>query len=360
MDFAFSQEQEMLRSSAREFLRARYPADRVAGIADGGGFDRSEWSAIADMGWTGISVPEDEGGAGLGFLEEIVLSEELGRSLYPGPFFSSVVLALPLIRAVRATDLVTEMVRGSTVVTLAWAGPDGTFDSDVPPKAEWNDERLTAERLFVPDLAVSDVAIVIGAFADGVGVWTVPQGVDGARRRTHPTVDSTRPMGELILHNVPAPLAGVIASEQLAAVRDRALAALAAEAVGVGSAALDMAVAHVKEREQFGRPVGTFQAVSHQLAQTFIELETARSLAYWAGWAVSEGAPEAPAAAAASKARASEAAVAACERAIQVHGGIGFTWEHALHRWYKRALGISAFMGWPSEHRARVATAILD
>jgi alkylation response protein AidB-like acyl-CoA dehydrogenase len=135
---------------------------------------------------------------------------------------------------------------------------------------------------------------------------------------------------------------------------------LAAEAVGVGHAALDMAVEYVKTRRQFDRPIGAFQAVAHQLAQAYVEVETARSLAYWAGWAVAEGQPEAHAAAGASKARASEAAVAACERAIQVHGGIGFTWDHPLHRWYKRALGISAFMGWGTDHRARVAAAILD
>jgi alkylation response protein AidB-like acyl-CoA dehydrogenase len=116
----------------------------------------------------------------------------------------------------------------------------------------------------------------------------------------------------------------------------------------------------VKERQQFGRPIGSFQAVSHQLADSFVELETARSLAYWAGWAVAEAQPEAGVAAAAAKARAAEAAIDAGERAIQVHGGIGFTWEHALHRWYKRALGIGAFMGWASDHRARVAAHILD
>jgi alkylation response protein AidB-like acyl-CoA dehydrogenase len=146
----------------------------------------------------------------------------------------------------------------------------------------------------------------------------------------------------------------------LRVLRDRALAALAAEAVGVGSAALDMAVAHARERHQFGKPIGAFQAVAHQLAQSFLELEAARSLAYWAAWAVSEGAPEAAAAAAAGKARAAEAAVASCERAIQIHGGIGFTWEHPLHRWYKRALSISAYLGWGPEHRARVAAHLLD
>src|SRR6266516_3841455 len=139
---------------------------------------------------------------------------------------------------------------------------------------------------------------------------------------------------------------------------DRSMVALAAESIGVAVRALELALDHARTRQQFGRPIGAFQAVSHQLAQAFLEIETARSLAYWAGWAVAEGMPEAPTAAAAAKSRAAEAAVGACERAIQAHGGIGFTWEHALHRWYMRALGISAFMGWGTEHRARVAAAL--
>jgi alkylation response protein AidB-like acyl-CoA dehydrogenase len=360
LDYAFSEEQEMLRTSARGFLSDRYPPERVAKIADGDGFDRSEWDAVAGLGWIGISVPENEGGAGLGFLEEVVLSEELGRALYPGPFLSTVVLALPLLRAARATDPVTEIVSGRLIATVAWAAPDGVFATDPAPKVEWQDDRLTAERLFVPHVDVADLVVVVGAVPDGVGLWTVQGEVEGVERRILPTVDGTRPIGEVTVRGAKAPLASVIDGDTLGGVRDRALAALAAEAVGVGSAALEMAVAHVRDRQQFGRPIGSFQAVSHQLADSFVELETARSLAYWAGWAVAEGEPEAITAAAAAKARAAEAAVEACERAIQVHGGIGFTWEHPLHRWYKRALGIGAFMGWASDHRARVAAAILD
>jgi alkylation response protein AidB-like acyl-CoA dehydrogenase len=138
------------------------------------------------------------------------------------------------------------------------------------------------------------------------------------------------------------------------------LATLALEAVGIGKKALDLAIEHAKEREQFGRKIGVYQAVSHQLADTFVETELARSLAYWAAWCVAEDDEQAPIAAAAAKAYASDAAVAACERSIQVHGGIGFTWEHVLHEYYKRALWIQAYAGYPSKHRAKIAAFLLD
>jgi alkylation response protein AidB-like acyl-CoA dehydrogenase len=367
MDFAFSDEQEMLRTSAREFLADRYPPERVAAIADGDGFDRSEWKALADMGWIGISISEEEEGGGLSFLEDVILAEELGRALFPGPFFSAAVLALSALRDASARDWIPGLVSGEHIATVAWAGEDGRFDSDPFPKVEWHPEDgsgaggLWAHKLFVPDVASADLVVVLGHHEDLDAAWVVDRDADGVTWRELATIDSTRRMGEVILDGVEAnPHAPANGGDAFLALRDRALTALAAEAVGVGSAALDMAVDHVKGRQQFGRPIGSFQAVSHQLAQSFLEIETARSLAYWAGWAVSENAPEAPLAAAAAKSRAAEAAIDACERAIQVHGGIGFTWEHPLHRWYKRALGIGAYMGWAPEHRAKVAAGILD
>ncbi|HJP66863.1 MAG TPA: acyl-CoA dehydrogenase family protein [Actinomycetota bacterium] len=358
MDFAFSDEQEMLRTSAREFLADRYPPERIAEIADGEGFDPAEWKAVVEMGWVGISIPEDQGGGGLTFLDEIVLVEEMGRRLYPGPYFSTVVLGLSSLAGTGASDAIASLVSGDRIATVGWAGPDGRFDVDPSPKIEWDGGRLTGTKLFVPDLRAADRVIVLGHHDDADAVWLVDRDQDDVSWRELPTIDGTRRMGELVLDGTAA--SEPVEAPALATVRDRALTALAVEAVGVGSAALDMAVEHVKERHQFGRPIGSFQAVSHQLADSFVELETARSLAYWAGWAVSEGAPEAPTAAAAAKSRAAEAATAACERAIQVHGGIGFTWEHPLHRWYKRALGIGAYLGWAPEHRARIAAELLD
>jgi alkylation response protein AidB-like acyl-CoA dehydrogenase len=363
VNFAFSEEQEQLRAQARRFLERQYPIDRVAAIADGDGFPRDEWRKVVELGWTAISLPEDLDGAGLGFLEELIVAEEMGRALYPGPYFSSVILGLGALRwgGVEGTR---EVASGSRIATVAWAGEDGRFGVDPAPKAIWDEPNgsLTATKLFVPDLEVADLIAVVGEAEGKNHIWVLedPNG-PGVRRRAMPAVDSTRRMGELVLENA----AGyeLLHSEEppsLGELRDRALAGLAAEAVGAGARALELGIEHARTRQQFGRPIGVFQAVSHQLAQAFLEIETARSLAYWAGWAVSEGAPEASLAAATAKARAAEAAVAACERAIQVHGGIGFTWEHPLHRYYKRALGISALFGWGSELRSAVAAQLLD
>lgn len=362
MDFAFTEEQEMLRASVRDFMSERYPIDRVAAIADGDGFDRAEWAAVAELGWSGISVPEDQGGAGLSFLEEVVVAEELGRALYPGPFFSTVVLGLETLRQAGNPDYTPALVSGQRIATVAWAGEDGHFDIDPAPKVQWDDQNdlISGTRLFVTDVALADLLIVVGGFEQGTGIWIADLDSPGVHRREIPTVDRTRRMGEVALEDAHAWILAHGPGAAFQPLRDRALAALAVEAVGVSSAALELALDHARSRQQFGRPIGSFQAVSHPLAQAYLEVETARSLAYWAAWAVTENDPEASRAAAAAKARAAEAAVATCERAIQVHGGTGFTWEHPLHRFYKRALGIAAFMGWAGELRSRVAAELLD
>jgi alkylation response protein AidB-like acyl-CoA dehydrogenase len=362
MDFTFSEEQELLRRSVRELMADRYPMERVAAIADGDGFDRSEWAAFAQMGLAGISVPEADGGAGLGFLEEIVVAEELGRALYPGPYLASAILGLEAIREGSAPDLARAVAGGARIATLAWAGTDGRFDLDPAPKVDWDEpnDQLTATKLFVPDLGVADLILVIGSHPGGTQIWSVDREDPGVRWRELPTVDGTRRMGEVVLERARAHELVLGPTGSFEGLRDRALAALAAEAVGVGARALELALEHARTRRQFGRAIGSFQAVGHPLAQAYLEVETARSLAYWAGWAVSEGVPEASRAAAAAKARAADAAVAACERAIQAHGGIGFTWDHPLHRYYKRALGIAHYLGTGSELRARVAADLLD
>ena len=326
--------------SAREFLGNTYPFERVAEMADGAGFDPSAWSEVTELGWTGISLPEDAGGAGMSFLEEMVVIEELGRSLYPGPFFSTVVLALPALAG--SPDLLEDVMAGKAAVTLAWAGTDGEFaTSGLPTKATGRDEdwRLSGTTLFVPDLALAERVAVAAESGDGPGLWLIQRDGEGASWQDLPTVDTTRRLGALSLDNAPArPLAQADqAAAVLDAIRDRALAALAVEAVGVADRALELAVGHAKDRRQFDRPIGVFQAVSHKLADAYVEVENARSLAYYAGWAVANEAGEASQAAAAAKGYAADAAVDVCEKAIQAHGGIGFTWEHPLHRYYKRA-----------------------
>ena len=321
MDFAFTPEQEELRRQARSFLAERYPADRVAELADSDArWDPGSWRELAELGWLGVSVAEEQGGAGLGFVEEAVLHEELGRALYTGPFFATVALALPAL----PPELQADVVAGST----RWsAALDGSL---------------------VPDLPSVDRVLV----ARNGDLLAVP-----AEGETLSTMDSTRPLGRL------ADSAGgdrIGSADVLPQLRLHALAALACEAVGVAQRAVELAVEYAGSREQFGRPIGVYQAVSHSLADAYVETELARSLAYWAAWSVAEQDEDAPVAVAAAKAYAGDAAVSACERAIQAHGGIGFTWEHILHRLYKRAQWIQAYEGFASAHRARVAAALLD
>jgi alkylation response protein AidB-like acyl-CoA dehydrogenase len=296
----------------------------------------------------------------MGFVEEMAVLEELGYALFPGPFFSTVALALPALRP--AEDLVVAVGGGEATATLAWPEAEDASGAGVAAEPDGDGWRLSGTTLFVPDLHMADLVVVAARCREGTALAVVERDAEGVRIEGLPTVDTTRPLGSLRLSGAAgrALARGDQADMILAGVRDQALSGLAAEAVGVAQRALDLAVEHARTREQFGRPIGVYQGVSHALADAFVEIESARSLAHWAGWAVASQAAEAPEAAAAAKAFAAEAAVDACERAIQVLGGIGFTWEHILHRFYKRTLWIAAYLGWPAELRARVASALLD
>jgi alkylation response protein AidB-like acyl-CoA dehydrogenase len=291
MEFAFSQEQEELRREARSYLESNPEAP----LAD-----------LRELGWLGVSVPEERGGGGLSFVDEAILFEEAGRALYTGPFLTTAVV-LPALEQVDDQAWSVEL--------------DG----------------------LVPHLDTVDMVL-------REDMTTV-----SAEGETLETMDETRPLGRLVSdrHKVGA-------NGDFEAVRLRLLAALALEAVGVAQKALELGVEYVSQREQFGKKIGTYQAVSHPLADTYVETELARSLAYWAAWCVAEEDEQAPVAVAAAKAQAAETAVAACERSIQVHGGIGFTWEHVLHRYYKRAQWIDAFGGHAAKQREVVAAHLLD
>jgi alkylation response protein AidB-like acyl-CoA dehydrogenase len=305
MDFTFTPEQDALREQAREFLAAN---------------PEPSWGELAELGWTGVSVSEEDGGAGLGFVEEAVLFEELGRALYKGPYLSTIGGVLPALPA----DLQAEVAAGEASWTLA-LGP------------------------LVPDLDTADRIAIVG----GDGIYEL----EGAERELLETTDETRPLGVVRGGDPGRRLAD---STALDVIRPRLLAALAIEACGVGRRALEHALEHAASREQFGKRIGVYQAVSHPLADAYTQLELARSLSLWAAWCVAEDDEMIPVAAAAAKASAAEAAVQVCETSIQVHGGIGFTWEHVLHRLYKRALWIESFAASGTSLRAEVAAYVLE
>ncbi len=305
MDFAFTPEQDELRAQARAFL-ATHP--------------EPTWRELAELGWTGVSVGEADGGAGLGFLEEAILFEEMGRALTHAPYWSTVGVVLPAL----PPDLQGEVARGEASWTLA-TGP------------------------LVADLDTATRVACIG----GDSIWEL----EGADREVLSTNDETRPLGVV---SGGAPGRKLASSALMPQIRTRSLTALSLEACGVGSRALELAVSYAKEREQFGKPIGTYQAISHPLATTLMELELGRSLALFAAWCIAEGDERASIAAAAAKSHCADAAVAACERSIQAHGGIGFTWEHVLHRLYKRALWIQAWGASGAQLRSEVAAHLLD
>jgi alkylation response protein AidB-like acyl-CoA dehydrogenase len=305
MDFSFTPEQDELRAQAREYLAAH---------------PEPTWQELAELGWTGVSVAEEHGGAGLGFLEEAILFEEMGRALTHAPYWSTVAVVLPAL----PPELQAEVARGES----SWA---------------------LANAPLVPDLdTVTRVAV-----PGGDSIWEL----EGAEREVLQTNDVTRPLGVVSGGRVGRVLSS---SELMPQLRSRSLAALSLEACGVGARALELAVDYAKEREQFGKPIGTYQAISHPLAATMMELELGRSLALFAAWCIAEGDARGPLAAVAAKSLCADAAVNACERSIQVLGGIGFTWEHVLHRLYKRALWIQAWEASTAQLRSEVAAYLLD
>jgi alkylation response protein AidB-like acyl-CoA dehydrogenase len=344
VDFAFTEEQEQLRGFAREFLAERYDDVAIARIADSDtGVDEDAWPKLVQMGWLDDA---------LAFTDQAVLLEETGYRLLPAPFFSTVALAWPLLA----------QERQGTRATLAWAEegvPQGLLDTGAL-STRHSGGGLTGRKVLVPDAAATDLIFVVAADGDGPAIYRVETAAAGPV--THGTIDGTRRLATVELSGAPAErvASGGTALDVLNEIRDRSYTAAALEAVGITRRALDLLVDYAKTRQQFGRPIGVYQAISHKAADVYVRLQEAQSLAYWATWCVATGDPMTGQACLAAKSLAAEAAVFACEQAIQGHGGIGFTWEHVLHRYYKRAQWLAAFDGPPRDQRARLAAFLLD
>ncbi len=355
----------MLRDAARKLLAAEYPPSVArAAMESPTAHDAGRWSQLAALGWVGLLVPEDLGGQGSGFLEMAVLLEETGSALLPGPFFATAVLGVTALVAARrrrgsaptsAADdrvsaLLAAIARGEHVVAVM-LGHD-----DEPPLTLGADGRVSGRARFVLDAHVAN-SLLVGA--GGRLVRVDPAG-PGVTVTPLATVDRTRRLCTVELRDAPTEL---LADEHRAVdvvtrTRNAAWAGLAVELVGVGQRTLEMAVAYANERTQFGRPIGSFQAIKHKCVDMMVAVETARSLAYYAAWAVGEDAPDAASAAAMAKAYCGDMAKTVTSEAIQVHGGIGFTWEHDLHLYYRRALAADAAFGAEPAHRETILGAL--
>jgi alkylation response protein AidB-like acyl-CoA dehydrogenase len=372
MDFGLSEDQELLQRSAAEFLARECPPSlvrEVAGHEDG--YPRALYRHMAELGWLGLIVPETCGGAGLGMLDMALLLEQLGRVVLPGPFFSSAVLATLAIvhggTAAQKKVWLPRLASGEAVGTLAVLEESDRLDaSGVAARARraGRGYRLSGSKLFVTDAHVADLLVAAfrtGAGAeDGVTLFLVPRDTPGVEVRLLQSIDRTRRPAEVRFDGVELPAAAVLGKpgagwRSLARVYDGAAVALAADSLGGAERALELAVEYAKVREQFGRPIGSFQAVKHMAAEMVSEIEPARALLWYAAYAYDALPREAARAASMAKACLSDVYARTANRAVQIHGGIGFTWEHDLHFWFKRAKWNELAFGDVAYHRERVA-----
>lgn len=367
MRLAFTEEHESLRKLVRDFLTDKSPESevrRLMGTEDG--FDAEVWRRFAaDLGLCGLTVPEEYGGAGASFVEQGVVLEELGATLACLPFLSTVVLAQGLLSAMNDEAATRRwlpgLASGELRGTVAFAEQNGGWDGHgirtraTPDGDGW---RLHGEKTYVIDGATAQLLLVLAETGSGLSVFAVAAGAPGVTRHPLATMDQTRKQARIELAGAPAVLVGTqgAGSDGLARMSELAAVALGAEAVGGARAVLDQAVEYAKVRVQFGRPIGSFQAIKHRCADMLLRVETARSAAYHGLWAVAEDdADELTLAASMAKAYCTEAYAWVAGENIQVHGGIGFTWEHPAHLYYKRAVSTKLLFGDPVHHRALLA-----
>jgi len=369
VNFGFSPEQQQLRESIRDYLGAEAPVSFARTMMeDPTGTTEAAWRALVELGWLGLAMPEELGGSGLGTLELVLLLEELGRVVHPGPLSMLVSLAIPTLLAVGDDDQkrrrCAALVGGDLRMAVAVAEERGRWDgSGIAMTATHTNGgfELSGTKLFVPDARSADEIVVVARLDGGLGYFAVPTATPGLTVTPMRTVDETRKLDVAELASVQVGedlLLGHQAYEpsSLDAIVDVAKTALAAEACGAAEAALALSVDYVQVREQFGRAIATFQAIQHRLADMKVDLENARSLVYYAAWAIDNDAPDRRLAAAMAKAYASDACTRIAADAIQVHGGIAFTWEHDMHLYFKRLKADEVTYGDATENRELVAT----
>jgi alkylation response protein AidB-like acyl-CoA dehydrogenase len=374
MDIGFSEEQELLRDTAHKFLdgncTTRFVRDMMATEA---AVTPEFWRQLAANGWLGIAFPEEDGGSGLGLTDLVVLMEEIGRAVMPGPYPATVLLGGAAIAetgsAAQRGEWLPRLAAGDAKGTLAWTEPNARWDAagiTASAREIAGGFLLSGVKMFVPDAHLADVIVVAArtsdgsTMEDGVSLFLVPKETAGLGVTLLPSVDETRKLCEVRLDNVRVPDGALLGElhrgwAKLSLVVDRAAVALAAEICGVATRVLDITVDYAKMRVAYGKPIGFYQGVKHKCADMLVDIENAKSLTYYAAWAVDEGDPDAVMAVSMAKAAASDAGRRVCAAGIQLHGGIGMTWEHDLHLYLKRAKADEIALGDASWHRERIA-----
>jgi alkylation response protein AidB-like acyl-CoA dehydrogenase len=366
MNFGFSEEQEELRKMVRRFLEDKSPETEVRRLmATTEGYDPAVWKQMADeLALQGLGVPEEFGGQGFGPVELYVVFEEMGAALLCAPYFSTVALAASALLAVgddaAKKEFLPGIASGETIATLAMTDDSGSWDLDqtgVTAAKAGDGYALTGTKNYVIDGSVASLILVTATAPEGLSLFAVAGDASGLTRTSLPTMDQTRKQSRLEFANTPARLVGVAggAKAGLEHAVQVAAAMLAAEQVGGAQRVLDNAVDYAKNRIQFGRPIGSFQAIKHKCADMLLDVESAKSAAYYAAWAAQEDNEELPIAASLAKSFCSEAYFHCAAENIQIHGGIGFTWEHHAHLYFKRAKSSELLLGDPTYHRELIA-----
>lgn len=385
MDFAFSDEQLMIRDTAQSFLAEVSSSEAVRrAMATEQGYEDAVWQRITEeMYWQALHIPEDFGGVGLGYVELVAVLEQMGRYLLCSPFFSTVCLGVNSLLVAGSEEqkarLLAPIAEGSLTVTLACAGANGKWDEtgvEATYSKEGDAYLLNGTLRYVPDGHTAGLVIVAArskgsSGEEGISLFAVPADTVGLQRSWLPTMDQTRKQAEVVLDNVSVPTDALLGVEgngwrHLKNIIDLATIAVAAEQVGGAQQVLDSTVAYTKERVQFGRPIAGFQAIKHKASDMMLRVEVARSAVYYAACVAQEFfdggdlAAELSEAASIAKSYCSDAYFLNAGAGLQMHGGVGFTWEYDIHLYFKRAKASQHFLGTGDYHRERIARMLLD
>ncbi len=366
MNFGFSEEQEELRKMVRRFLEEKSPELEVRRLmATDEGYDPAVWAQMAnELALQGLGIPEEYGGQGFGPVELYVVFEEMGAALLCSPYFSTVALAANALLLVgdeaAKSAYLPGIASGETIATVALTDDVGGWDlSTTSTTAERDGDGwvISGVRSFVTDGSIASLLLVPAKTDKGLSLFAVEGSASGVEKESLATMDQTRKQSRLVFTKSPATLVGEEggALAGLEAAVQIAESALAAEQVGGAQRVLDASVDYAKNRVQFGRPIGSFQAIKHKCADMLLDVESAKSAAYYAAWAAQERNDELPIAASLAKSFCSEAYFHCAAENIQIHGGIGFTWEHPAHLYFKRAKSSELFLGDPTYHRELLA-----
>ncbi len=358
MNFDFSDELKQLRSEARRFLADRKTKSLVRGALEGAPFESTLWNSMAELGWTASTIPEEYGGAGLGHLAACVLAEEVGYSISPAPFSSSVYMATEAILTfgsqTQKARWLPRLAKGEAIGTIALVEGAGPITLE-QARARVDRGQLSGTKMPVPDGMIANFAIVLAPDEKGCLLHLVDLAGSGVARSRLPTLDQSRPQASLAFERCPAePLEGARNWTDVRTLLDRAAIMLSFEQIGGAQAALEMARDYALDRYAFGRPIASFQAIKHKLADVYMVIELARSIAYYGAWALNTSAPELAVAASAARIAATDAAWIASKENVQTHGGMGYTWDLDCHLYFRRAKIQALVLGGTREWKRRL------